>query len=388
MKKNIYLVLIAMLSVTVMSCNTKNKEAQEEQEHSKEGIVVLSKKQQKYLNLEIGNFKMRNLTTVIKINGVMEVPPKSRASATAIIGGNVKKINVFQGDKVQKGQTLAVLEHPDYISLQEEFATIANSLDYLKQEYERQKKLFDNNVGTGKNYQKAKSDYNIAKVKYEGLKSRLLLLGLSPNNVKEGKISNTINIIAPISGYVNEVNIKIGEYTDAKTELFGLADNAKLHADFKIYEKDVHLLDIGQKIHFTVANRTDKEYDATIFAIGKEFNRNSRSVNIHAKIKENAEGLISGMYISGHLHTDKNYVKTLPNDAIVTEGTKSFIFIVDGENDENTEFKMLEIIKGQSDDGFTQVHLLEELPKNTQIVLNKAYYLLSDMNKDEMGDDD
>ena len=37
------------------------------------------------------------------------------------------------------------------------------------------------------------------------------------------------------------------------------------------------------------------------------------------------------MYISGHLHTDEKYTRTLPNDAIVTEGTKSFIFILDNE---------------------------------------------------------
>ena len=390
MKTKLYIVLIALLSLTMVSCNSKNTNSSEheEEEHSEAGVVTLSKKQQSSLNLKIGSFEMRNLTTVIKITGVLAVPPKSMAGVTAIIGGNVKTISVFQGDKVRKGQTLAVLEHPDYISIQEDFATIANSLDYLKQEYERQKELFDNNVGAGKNFQKAKSDYNIAKVKYEGLKSRLLLLGLSPKKVEEGKISNTINIVAPISGYVNELNIKVGAYIDAKTEMFELSDNSKIHADFKIYEKDVHLLKNGQNIHFTVANRLDKEYDAKIFAIGKEFNRDSRSVNIHADIAGDTKSLVPGMYITGHLHTDKNYVKTLPEDAIVTQGVKSFICIIEEENGENTEFKMTEIIKGKSDDGYTQVNLLEELPENTKIALNKAYYLLSDMNKDELGDDD
>ena len=242
MKTKLYIVLIALLSLAIASCNTKNTNSNEHEEHSEKGVVTLSKKQQNFLNLKIGSFEMRNLTTVIKITGVLEVPPESKAGVTAIIGGNVKKISVFQGDKVRKGQTLAVLEHPDYITIQEDFATIANSLDYLKQEYERQKELFDNNVGSGKNFQKARSDYNIAKVKYEGLKSRLLLLGLSPKKVEDGKISNTINIVAPISGYVNEVNIKVGEYIDAKTQLFELSDNSKIHADFKVYEKDVHLL--------------------------------------------------------------------------------------------------------------------------------------------------
>ena len=399
MKTKIYIVLIALLSLTIASCGTENttnnkheehKEQEEHEgnkehdEHSEEAVVTLNKKQQNSLDLKVGSFEMRNLTTVIKITGVLEVPPASMAGVTAIIGGNVKKISVFQGDKVRKGQTLAILEHPDYISIQEDFAIIANNLDFLKQEFERQKELYDNNVGAGKNYQKAKADYNIAKVKYEGLKSRLLLLGLSPNRVKEGAISNTINIVSPISGYVNKVNIQIGVYIDAKTEMFVVSDNSKIHTDFKVYEKDVHALKEGQNIHFTVANRADKEYDAQIFAISKEFNKESRSVNIHANIEGDKKDLIPGMYINGHLHTDKDYVKTLPKDAIVTKGGKSFIFIVEHEDNTHTEYSMIEIIKGKSDEGYTQVDLLEELPKNTNIVLNNAYYLLSDMNKDEM----
>jgi len=173
-----------------------------------------------------------------------------------------------------------------------------------------------------------------------------------------------------------------------------LADNSKIHADFNVYEKDVHLLNIGQKIHFTVSNKKEKEYTATIFAISKQFEDKTRSVQIHANIIEDKAGLIPGMYITGHLHTDKNYVKTVPNDAIVTEGAKSFVFVVDDDenategNEEGTAFKMIEVITGQSDDAYTAVTLIEDLPKNTKIVLNSAYYLFSDMGKDELGDDD
>jgi len=399
MKKKIYIVLIALATITsFVSCNSNNanteSEEHEQNEKGEEGVVILNEAQQKALNLKTGHFEMRNLTTVVKINGQLAVAPENKAGVTAIIGGNVKEFEVFQGDQVKKGQILAVLEHPDYITLQEEFATVSNNLEFLKQEHERQKELFENNAGAGKDYQKAKSEYNNAKVKYEGLKSRLLLLHLSPERVKQGKISNIINIISPISGYVNSVNIMVGIYVDAKTKMFELADNSKIHADFKVYEKDVPLLQIGQKIHFTVSNKEDKEYTAEIFAIGKQFDNDSRSVHIHANILGNKTRLIPGMYIDGHLHTDKSYVKTVPNDAIVTEGVKSFIFVVDdnaGENEEDEEgtaFKMAEVIKGQSDDDYTAVTLKEELPDNTKIVLNSAYYLFSDLGKDELGDDD
>ncbi len=343
---------------------------------------------------------MRNLTTVVKTNGQLEVPPSASADITAIIGGNVKSIRVFHGDKVTRGQVLAVLEHPDYILIQENFAEMANRLEFLEKEYERQKELFDNNIGAGRDYQQSKAEYNTAKSKYAGLKSRLQLLHLSPDKILDGNISGSVNIVSPISGFVNEINIKLGTYVDAKDKLFEVANNSEIHADFMIYENDVHLVKEGQLIHFTVANRPDKEYTATIFAIGKEFDTNFRAVHIHAKINDDVAGLIPGMYITGHLHTNEQFTQTLPEDAIVNEGAKSYIFILldkydddehemhEGhahhENEEHSkEFKMIEVITGQKDDGFIEVHLIETLAENTQIVLNAAYYLLADMKKEE-----
>ncbi len=410
MKTKIFIAFIAI--ATLMSCNSGNNKGHEDEEHEEhgaEGVVVLKKNQREALNLKLGSFLMRNLTTVVKTNGQLEVPPASSADVTAIIGGNVKSIKVFHGDKVLKGQLLVVLEHPDYIVLQEEFSEVANKLEYLEKEYERQKELFENNVGAGKDYQLVKSEYNTAKAKYAGLKSRLQLINLSPDKIEEGIISNTVNIISPINGFVNEINIKVGSYVDAKDILFEVTDNTAIHADFMVYENDVHLVKEGQKVHFTVSNRPSEELTATVFAVGKEFKSNSRAVHIHAKINEKVSGLIPGMYISGHLHTDEKYTRALPNDAIVSEGTKSYIFIRDkqaleeqghdetekeeihteNEAEENSmAFRMVEVIPGLKDDGYTEIHLINSLPDNTQVVMNAAYYLLADMKKEETGDDD
>ena len=405
MNTKIIITTAVFLSVfALFSCNQGNETKPENEEQhegqGQEGIVFLNEKQQEALDLKLGGFEMRNLTTVVKINGQLAVSPSDIAEVTAVVGGNVKYIKVFEGDKVRKGQVLAVLEHPEYIALQEDFAEKANNLKFAEQEYKRRKELFESNAGAGKDYQKAKSEYNTAKAKYEGLKSRLRLLNISPEKVSEGNITSTVNIISPINGYVNEINIKRGTFADVATKLFEITDNSALHADFFIYEKDVHLVKKGQQVHFTVLNNPEKEYTATVFAIGKEFNPKIRAVNIHAKIDGSVEGLIPGMYISGHLHTDKRLTKTLPNDALVSEGAKSYIFVLDenakpehhehgeeGENHEETDnvkaFKMTEVITGQSDDGYTEVKLINPLPENAKIVLNVAYYLLADMKKEE-----
>jgi len=406
MKAKFFIASIALVSL--ISCNSEKKDrivSEEHEEHDTEGVVVLNKNQREALNLKLGNFMMRNLTTVIKTNGQMEVPPSGIADVTAVIGGNVKEIRVFHGDRVNEGQVLAILEHPDYITLQEEFSEISNNLEYLEKEYNRQKELFDNNVGAGRDFQKVKSEFNTARARYEGLKSRLKLVNISPEKVEEGNITNHVSIISPIGGYVNEVNINVGRYVDAKNKLFEITDINTIHADFMVYEKDVHLIKEGQQVHFTVSNRPGEELTAEVFAIGKEFEANTRAVHIHTSLNQKTSGLIPGMYISGHIHTDKKYTRTLPNNAMVTEGTKSYIFILENEafeehdhedplegeehgeyhdeNDDDMTFRMVEVIPGRKDEGYTEINLLDSLQKNTKIVMNAAYYLLADMKKEE-----
>jgi cobalt-zinc-cadmium efflux system membrane fusion protein len=155
MKSKIIIALLAV--VTLMSCNSnknENSETGEQAEHEgPEGVVMLNELQREALDLKLGSFSMRNLTTMVKTNGEMQVPPANSAEVTAVIGGNVRDIKVFQGDKVRRGQTLAILEHPDYIKLQEDFAELASRLEFLEMEYERQKELFENNVGAGREFQ-------------------------------------------------------------------------------------------------------------------------------------------------------------------------------------------------------------------------------------------
>jgi cobalt-zinc-cadmium efflux system membrane fusion protein len=180
-----------------------------------------------------------------------------------------------------------------------------------------------------------------------------------------------------------------------------------------VFEKDIHLLKNGQRIDFTVANHPEEELSASIFAIAKEFETRTRAVHIHAKLDQNPGDLIPGMYISGHIHTDSTYTKALPDDALVSEGTKSYIFILDdsvepeevemhgSEGSENHEeptlpgssedveerhtmaFRRVEVVTGRKDEGFTEIRLLSNLPAHTLVVMNAAYYLLSDMAKEE-----
>ena len=68
------------------------------------------------MGIEYGGMRSVNLSTAIKANGHLALPPQKKASLSAILGGRVRSILVLEGDYVRKGQTLAWLEHPEFLS--------------------------------------------------------------------------------------------------------------------------------------------------------------------------------------------------------------------------------------------------------------------------------
>ena len=381
--------IITILTIIVLalaSCKTKQNETEIYDYENTQDKVSLTDEQIKVLNLKLGTFETRKMNKKIKTNGELMVAPNYIAEVSTIVGGNVQSIKVCFGDKVQKGQVLATLEHPDYIILQEEFAKVSNQLDFLEKEYQRQKELFENNVGSGREYQKIKTEYNIIKAQYEALKLRLKLLNISPEKVKTGQITNTINILSPIKGFVTKININIGSYVDVKDVMFEIKDNDAIHADFLVYEKDIHLIKKKQKVVFTVSNRPFKQYTATIFSIEKDLDMTTRSLHVHAKITDKTEDLLPGMFIFGYIYVDSKPTTVLPEKAIVIENEKAYIFVFDEDNstDNKKTFRMVEVITGEKEGGYIEAKLIKPLPKETKIALNSAYYLLSQMKKEEI----
>ncbi len=381
-------VMLLFTVLFVFGCGNapKNVEAgheHEEEEHGEE--VHLTASQVKALGIKTGAMPKRNLSAYVEANGELEVNPQNEASVTAIIGANVTGIKVIEGDKVKKGQVLAYLSHPDLIRLQMDYVNSLNQLQFLEQEFKRQKRLYEEKVGSGKEFQQVQANYHATRSMVKGYEAQLRLMDLDIEKLKNGKIYEQVPVVSPIGGFVRFVNIKMRQYVAPQTEMFDIVCLDDIHADFMVFEKDMYKVKEGQKVKFTIQSMPEKEMDATIFAIGKAFESNPKALHLHAHI-ENKEGLLlPGMYVRGRIIIDDMETWALPEEAIIRDGDKYFVFTVDEEDEENNwAFKPLEVLIGIRDNGWVEIKFLDPVKKGTTFAWNNAYYLLADMKKGEL----
>ncbi len=167
---NYKIILLSLtLGLAVASCNQSGDAAADSHdghsheehghEHDDEGIVRLNSQQAKVLNLEIGLVQQKVLGGGVRVSGSLKVPPQNEATVTAIFGANIQSIEVIEGDDVQKGQVLAYLSHPNITQFQSEYLDAYSQLEYLKKNYERQEKLYKEEVASGKGFEQVKADF-------------------------------------------------------------------------------------------------------------------------------------------------------------------------------------------------------------------------------------
>ena len=155
-----------------------------------------------------------------------------------------------------------------------------------------------------------------------------------------------------------------------------------------LFEKNANQISKNQKIVFLINNESE-QHEAQIIQTGQSVDEN-KTYKAYAKILGHCSNVLPGMYANAEIETFGNQVTSLPSEAIVNFDDKDFIFIFDKNKVEAgnpfTEYRIIEIQKGISEEGYTQIHLPVEIDiKTTRVVIKGAYNLLSAMkNAGEM----
>lgn len=400
--KKLSIAILFLTTIIAYSCSSHNHNHGEE-EHTEttsnetvSDIVSLTNEQMKAIQAEIGTIEQKNLASSIKVNGKLEVPSQNKALVTSLYEGVLQSILVHPGSEVRKGQVIATITNTQLSGIQQEYISGNAQLKLATLEYNRQKDLVAGNAAPMKNLQKAQAELSSIQAKQEAIKKQLAALGITASSVTAGRISSTLTLTAPISGAISDIHSEIGSKIDVTTPVATIVNNAELHLDLYVYEKDLALVKKGQIIHFTLTNNPGKEYDAKIFAIGTAFADESKSVPVHADVEGDKTGLIEGMSVTAVISIGSRMAPAIPNEAIVTKGGNDYIFMVTDKQpnepnhkDEATNqnkkpaivnFERVQVVRGVSDLGFTEIQTIKPLPANAKIVVKGAFFIMAKMD--------
>ena len=340
-----------------------------------ESRVSLTPEQLKNAGIRTGRAERRRMANTLRVNGVIDVPPQNMVSVSFPLGGYLKSTQLLPGMPVRKGQSIAVLEDPQFIQLQQDYLMGKARLQYLEAEWQRQQELNAGKAGSDKTLQQAQADYSAQKIQVKALGEKLLLIGLNPQTLNEDNLSRSVVVHAPIDGFVSAVNVNIGKYVNPTDVLFELVNPRDVHLNLTVFEKDVPALRVGQRVLARTNDKPDKAYPAKISLISRNVNE-MRAVEVHCHFDRHDPALLPGMYMNAEIEVVEEDALAVLESAVVRWENRHFVFVQKSPGD----FELTEVETGASSGGFVRI-----LPKgnanleSADLALENAYALLMKM---------
>jgi len=126
---------------------------------------------------------------------------------------------------------------------------------------------------------------------------------------------------------------------------------------------------------------------AEIFSVSKKFEQETKAVQVHAEIQGEYPNLVPGMYVKGNILTGEDDSHALPESALARDGNRRYAFLAEKSEGNNWSFAPIEVVAGESMDGWVKVNFLQEIPADSYFALNNGYYIMAEMKKGELEHD-
>lgn len=339
--------------------------------------ITLTEAQHQAIGVQLGSIKNETVSTEIKVNGRVDLPPENRATVSLPVSGKIRYVKALPGQAVRKGELLATLESFEFIQLQQDFLQNMSQLTFLEKELERQRTLNTENVGARKNYEQAQANYDATQALTQSLTAKLRLLGLTTESLTKNGITSAARIVSPVNGFITVANINLGKEVAAGQELLEIIDKSHMHIELNVFEQDAAFIKKGQSVRILQPNTPPLE--AYVYLVGRMFEGDARTLNIHAHVRDEKreDELIPGAYVNAYIRTGDRQAITVPPAALVRKAENGFIYI----QEKNYEFRRIPVhIGATAKSGDIEVQTPVDL-RDKKLVVKGTYLIDAELAK-------
>jgi len=276
---------------------------------------------------------------------------------SAEVAGRVAKINFVEGQPVKKGDVLVELD--DSVA-KAELGQAAANLELAKSRYERSQRL----QASGFVSKEAREDASIA-----------LKLQESAYELAKARLDKT-KIVAPFDGIVGLRSVSVGEYLNAGQDIAPLEAIDVLKADFRLPERHIGSIQLGQKLDVNVDAFPSKSFVGEVYAISPVVEAGGRSVLIRANVDNKERLLYPGMFVRVQVLTEDGQALVVPETSLAPSGKSQYVYRVKDNRVEQVPVQlgtrrggMVEIVSGLQQGDLVAVSGLQRLRNNAPVKL-------------------
>ncbi|SPD66971.1 Membrane fusion protein, Cu(I)/Ag(I) efflux system (plasmid) [Cupriavidus taiwanensis] len=250
-------------------------------------------------------------------------------------------------DPVRKGQPLAQIYSPEWVTAQEEYLAVVRMGATLQGDLR------------------------------EAAMARMRQAGMTDSHIRlvqdTGKLQPRLAITSPVDGIVTEVGARDGMTVSPGTTLFRLASLATVWVLAEVPETYVSRLRPGQAVSALAAALPGQALPGKVDAILPDINPGTRTVRVRIELQNKGRQLLPGMFVTARFEAAAGTDRLLvPTESLIRTGTRTIVMVETGPGG----YSPVEVKTGAASGGQTEV--LEGLESGQKVVVSGQFLLDSE----------
>ncbi|NOY85401.1 MAG: efflux RND transporter periplasmic adaptor subunit [Nitrospirae bacterium] len=353
-------------------------------EHGEEEGIKLSEAEMKEFGIKVVKADAGTLSRYADLPGEVRANGDRLAHIVPRVPGVVRKVFKGLGDRVKKGEVMAILDSRELSDSKAGFLAASERVGLAEVNFTREESLWKKKISSEQEYLEAKQVLAEAQIERRSAEQKLHALGFSNRYLKDlsrhpEESFTQYKIMAPFSGTVIEKHITRGEVLKDDTSAFVVADLSSVWVDLSVYQKDLAEISEGQSVVIkTMQGRIKTE--GKISYLGPVVGEDTRTA-LARIVLENKDGQWRpGLFVNARVAVGK-----IESDLIVLKSAIQKI------NDEDILFVMAHdalqpkaVKRGRSDE--THVEIIEGIYWGDTYVAEGAFTLRAQMGVGDLDD--
>ena len=265
----------------------------------------------------------------LSLPAVVESDPARTAAVLTPLSGRLIALKVALGDRVSRGQVVAVIDSPDLAQAYNDNEKAADSLKLTERNLGRQEAQNKLGVASDKDLDQARSDHTQAAAEYTRTQARLKMLGVSATPTPASTpASRQLSVLAPVGGSVTALSVAPGNMINDPTQpLMTIADLSTVWITAMVPEKDIAGVAKNQDAQVTLAAYPERLLRGKVLFLSDVIEPDSRRGKMRIAFANADYALKPNMFATVVLSVSARSLVVLPSSALLMNNDRTSVFV-------------------------------------------------------------
>jgi cobalt-zinc-cadmium efflux system membrane fusion protein len=295
------------------------------------GHIVFSEAFMKRAGLESEPSLARVFQPTISAVGATDFDPQQVAAVGTRLRGLVSRVAKFEGDVVEKGALLAVIESPELGEAQASVRLLAAEKNAAELNSRREVELVGLNLSTARESELAQVELK----KYEALlgaaEQKVYALAGGPGATRSARLGAQ-ELRAPFAGTVVECRVSPGQAVEGDLMAFKIANLDRLWIELQVFEQNLSLVRLGDRVELRPLTKHGDRVEGRVARIGATVDLDTRSGSVRVEIDNRDRHLRAGQAMNATIHTSGRSggaATLVPSSAVTYVDGKPTVFVAE-----------------------------------------------------------